>query len=542
MFKIMLVDDSPIELSGLKDLVQWDALDLQVVATATNGRQALTLIERQMPDILITDIRMPIMDGIELLTRIKERKYPIKPIFLSAYEDFDYARKGIELNVSGYIMKPVRMPVLMQQLERVVAQCRQERSAQLLQQQLAQQLEQSLPLLREQLYQRLIQGYYDEEEEILARLKTLKVPLQEQVDYCALMVVDEGSIVQREAGATYLSGLMVVNIMTQALPECLGAPFQLQENRYVAILQVPRQGREAYMVALEQRLLGLMAQLRENTGMLLSLFVGDTVPQLDQVHASYAHATEMTSGLLPEKEEAIWFYTDLERDQTPEVVVDNEFIRKTEGRITQYIVAGNTDDIAPTIHELFDYLEQSGLGTSYIQNLCIFLISAGMKVLFEMNASFRDIFAGEDLIRKLLEFRTIANIRQWMINILTIFATKAREKKRSKNQLVIDRVLTVVANRYNQDLTLSDVAEQVHLTPNYVGALFKSVVGESFVDYLTRYRMERAKELLGDIDKKIYEVSSAVGYNNISYFCTKFKNIYGLSPTEYREKVIRMHD
>ena len=84
MFKIMLVDDSPIELSGLKDLVQWDALDLQVVATATNGRQALTLIERQMPDILITDIRMPIMDGIELLTRIKERKYPIKPIFLSA--------------------------------------------------------------------------------------------------------------------------------------------------------------------------------------------------------------------------------------------------------------------------------------------------------------------------------------------------------------------------------------------------------------------------------------------------------------------------
>lgn len=542
MFKIMLVDDSPIELSGLKDLVQWDALDLQVVATATNGRQALTLIERQMPDILITDIRMPIMDGIELLTRIKERKYPIKPIFLSAYEDFDYARKGIELNVSGYIMKPVRMPVLMQQLERVVAQCRQERNAQLLQQQLAQQLEQSLPLLREQLYQRLIQGYYDEEEEILARLKTLKVPLQEQVDYCALMVVDEGSIVQREAGATYLSGLMVVNIMTQALPECLGAPFQLQENRYVAILQVPRQGREAYMVALEQRLLGLMAQLRENTGMLLSLFVGDTVPQLDQVHASYAHATEMTSGLLPEKEEAIWFYTDLERDQTPEVVVDNEFIRKTEGRITQYIVAGNTDDIAPTIHELFDYLEQSGLGTSYIQNLCIFLISAGMKVLFEMNASFRDIFAGEDLIRKLLEFRTIANIRQWMINILTIFATKAREKKRSKNQLVIDRVLTVVANRYNQDLTLSDVAEQVHLTPNYVGALFKSVVGESFVDYLTRYRMERAKELLGDIDKKIYEVSSAVGYNNISYFCTKFKNIYGLSPTEYREKVIRMHD
>ena len=118
----------------------------------------------------------------------------------------------------------------------------------------------------------------------------------------------------------------------------------------------------------------------------------------------------------------------------------------------------------------------------------------------------------------------------------------SREKKRSKNQLVIDRVLTVVANRYNQDLTLSDVAEQVHLTPNYVGALFKSVVGESFVDYLTRYRMERAKELLGDIDKKIYEVSSAVGYNNISYFCTKFKNIYGLSPTEYREKVIRVRD
>lgn len=542
MFKIMLVDDSPIELSGLKDLVQWDALDLQVVATATNGRQALSLIERQMPDILITDIRMPIMDGIELLTRIKERKYPIKPIFLSAYEDFDYARKGIELNVSGYIMKPVRMPVLMQELERVVAQCRQEKNAQLLQRQLAQQLEQSLPLLREQLYQRLIQGYYDEEEEILDRFKTLKVPLQEGARYCALMVVDEGSIVQREAGAAYLAGLMVVNIMKQALPECLGAPFQLQENRYVAILQTPRQGEEAYFVQLEQRLLALMGQLRENTGMLLSLFVGDAVDQLDQVHASYAHATELTSGLLPEKEEAIWFYTDLEREQTPEVVVDNEFIRKTEGRVTQYIVAGNTDDIAPTIHELFDYLEQSGLGTSYIQNLCIFLISAGMKVLFEMNASFRDIFAGEDLIRKLLEFRTIANIRQWMINILTIFATKAREKKRSKNQLVIDRVLTVVANRYNQDLTLSDVAEQVHLTPNYVGALFKSVVGESFVDYLTRYRMERAKELLGDIDKKIYEVSSAVGYNNISYFCTKFKNIYGLSPTEYREKVIRVRD
>ena len=102
-----------------------------------------------------------------------------------------------------------------------------------------------------------------------------------------------------------------------------------------------------------------------------------------------------------------------------------------------------------------------------------------MKVLFEMNASSGISSPGEDLIRKLLEFRTIANIRQWMINILTIFATKAREKKRSKNQLVIDRVLTVVANRYNQDLTLSDVAEQVHLTPNYVGALFKSVVGRA---------------------------------------------------------------
>jgi two-component system response regulator YesN len=192
------------------------------------------------------------------------------------------------------------------------------------------------------------------------------------------------------------------------------------------------------------------------------------------------------------------------------------------------------------IDALFDHIKGIGnISSDYIQNLCIYFLSIAEKCIFDTSMDHSEIFDHGKMVKRLLEFHSIEDIHDWMVDVFTQFSDKMNVRKNNKNRIQIAKVVAFVSENYNKDISLKDVAQKIYLTPNYIGNIFKCITGESFTDYLTRIRMEKAKELLSVPENRISEVSDAIGYSNIAYFCTRFKNMYGVSPSEFREFLFR---
>jgi two-component system, response regulator YesN len=135
-----------------------------------------------------------------------------------------------------------------------------------------------------------------------------------------------------------------------------------------------------------------------------------------------------------------------------------------------------------------------------------------------------------------MRFDNLFDIRQWFKNIFNSIIDYLSDRKEGNNKKIIKNILKTIEENYSKNLTISDIANEIYLSPNYVGIIFKKEMGESFTDFLVRVRLEKAKKMLKETPLKVYQIGGMVGYSNISYFCSIFKNSYGMSPSEYREK------
>lgn len=526
MYRLYIVDDDPIICDGLSKNIDWAAAGVEVAGVANNGEQALALMQAAPPDVVIADINMARMDGIELTEQIRKAYPQARVILLSGHSEFRYAKSALSLQVLDYVLKPADNGLLLEKVRQAVAQIESEQSTQEL-------LAASLPLLRSQFLNLLFEGRVEELKQVKTTAQFLQLPFS-QPDLpllCGLLVLEP----RGEEVATWEAGkLAALQATERALSAHVRCACVLQGREVRFVLALGRLRTESGSVSslLEELLGELLLYCELELGLEGSAGYGFPCKGAEGLAASYRQARDAMAyrhilgpGLVypPDKNSYA---------PGPGHLPDCADLAAELGR---QVRVGLREEALAVLGQLAERLRQPpGAPLEYIRLACT-------QALLEMiracegrpgESAARMLYAGYRQMQGLSSLGAIHTLLAELVE--TLCRSVAERPNSTQAELVAGAEAFIRAHYLEADLSLQQVADSVGVTPVYLSTLFKRETGKNFMEFLLELRMNRAMELLRCSSYKSYEVADMVGYNNPHYFSACFKNYTGRSPSEFR--------
>lgn len=534
-YKIMLVDDEEEVRVSIQKKIDWDALGFEVVGDAENGEDGLEKAEILNPDVVLTDIRMPYMDGLTMAMKLKALNPAIRIIIFSGFDDFEYAKQAISLNVIEYILKPVNVEELTEILSRVKHTLDEEielrRNVDLLRKNYAK----SLPILREQLLSRLVRGQLSEREvqNTNWNLYELELTQTEQLSVAVLQfqVEKKDAAFSSFQNDWDLIPISVQNIAEERL-ENWGKCYPFWYSGYFLILASisETQTVESFLQCLNEicKLCSHYLHLTVTVG------VGQPVEHLRSLRESY---TQAKIALVYQSDiglgQAIYI-----SDVEPESLKIHR-LRLTDTVETEMVTAlkvGHPENIAKIVEQLLSPMENMAMPMQQYQVYLMSIMNVLVDLIFQYELDQGEALLGEtDYYEKLMSFLNLEELRVWMIKVFQKISLGIQNKRESNTKAIIREAEDYVKKNYMKpDLSVEMISRDLHISPSYFSTLFKKEKGQSYVAYLTEVRLKKAAELLMETDEKTYIIAAKVGYSETNYFSYVFKKKYGISPTKYR--------
>lgn len=506
MYRILIVDDEKIERNGIAFLLKQMNCEFEV-AEASNGRQALEYLRNRKVDILLTDIRMPFMDGIELISKVTQDrgiKSSMKIMIFSGYNEFDYAKSAVHYGVSDYILKPVDPEEFQESMKRVVKEIEVMRAEHLLK-------ERSICFMKEHILYELLNGASEAE---LKEMACGMVDISCIHEYRRMLLLEfneeffgmVGEEFEKELKAFIPCAYQYLNLnLTQSVLLFPSAESHMDWRKLAEqIFERIRKafGKECYI--------GVSGEIKDSSQIASVLDELETIVEYKfcqpETHV-YFQVNRENPLLSAEEDDALlkWIRQDLE-------------IKNIRGVREHY-------------QQLCDkYRNLSQFSQIYMK----FLFSNILKLLYDHTHSIDE----KEFNQEMEALYRATDLYKPMEIVGTLIERAAKEFADSSVTIrrEMETVKRYIHDHYSEDLSVDLMAEQVYMAPSYLSALFKKETGENISKYIKNYRMKKAKELLEGTHEKIVNVSIAVGYPNVSYFCQSFREYFGVSPQKFRSK------
>lgn len=543
MYRLLIVDDEPAVRAGLRTYFDWAAYGIEVAGEADDGDVALEMITRDQPDLILTDVRMPTMDGITMSQCISAEYPSIKIIFVSGHDDADYLKSAMKVSAVDYIFKPVNLQELSTVIKRVIADLDAESSERIHKQELLVKLKEGMPLLREKFLLSMISEGAPKSE-LAERVSFLGLNLPVDASYWVMVVsVDDLADVMasRSERDRQLLWYSVLNIYEELLDTHMrGYAFEHRTGEFVGVLQGSEPGGDSATEAAEA-LFALAGDLRSNLERWLK--IGVTIGISDRAGG--------LSGLAPAYKQAReaadykWYLGKnriITMDSLEGAVPEDGAMRRYDFELNEKLIsalkADDEDKIREAVEMIFaslSYTRPDGL--KYGRNLCMQLVLGIGQLLMELGAGDPELEIMEaELTEALYAKETLKDLRGLIESYLATVGEHIREKRTGKVANVVERVRGYIDQNYaNGGLTVADIGKAVYLSSTYVSLLFKQETGQTVGEYLTQVRVDKAKELLRDPQYKFYDICYAIGYTDPSYFTKLFKKVTGVTPSAYRD-------
>ena len=523
-YRVLLVDDEEDIRVGISRKMDWASLDLELVGEAENGQDALELAEQLKPDIVLTDIKMPFMDGLELCRILTVRLPASKFVIFSGFDDFEYAKQAIQMNVSEYILKPINAAELTAVLQRLRGQLDTERAELQNMETLRTRYAESLPVLRELFFTHLLEGRVPPAQ-IAGRAAQLELELTGERWVVALTHCELDS----EQRALLL--LSVRQLFDDELPRygCTVKSF-LYSDAVALLVGCTAAGFSVYRFIEEVNRVCKLAKSYLN----LTLTVGigepcDTPAALPQALAGARSALDYR--MLVGAGRAIYI-GDLEPDSTTHLSFDENDERDLVGAVK----LGTEEEVRAVVERLMAKIRDAGLALSQCQLYFLELITCLLKLT--RGAGPEEIFGpGFTGAMQITDFGSTGELGAWYFErCMRIRDYIGRQRSDSAGRTV-EKARAFIAEHYAEsELSVEMLCEHLHLSPAYFSTLFKRETGMSFTASVTVERMERAAALLRDTEEKTYLIAEQVGYRDPNYFSYVFKRHFGVSPTKFRTR------
>ena len=521
MYKVLLADDESLDLAGLRCLIDWEQLHMEVVAAVNSGFMALEVLRKEHIDLLVTDIKMPIMSGLELAEKALEILPNIKVIFVSGYQDFNYARQAIRMSAHGYVLKPVDDNEMLHVLSKALEEIQSNRSRQ----QVELTLENSIPYVRNEILSRLIesQGTEEVKSELMERAG---LDWSGKLLYVSVLEIDDISWKLNHYEATERSELIKrLHEYIQNWCDDRKITFCKSESHRI-VLFMEEESRSSDM---EQ----LIDEVKGNFPLSITIGIGQVVRVgTEDLHSSYLHAKEaLELKMFFGKSRIIHCaLSKLPFEQNAKHI--DEILNELFVSLSVYDLV-RTDDY---LHELFQQARRLDSRIS-VYNFSLHIITKLEHYLGMLNENLYSLLGLETKNLDILyHFETLGDIQSWLRRRLFEISELLHIKKQKKNNKLVLEIISYIQNNLHNNITLRDAANYFSFSPNYMGHLFKEEMGKNFSDYVIQARLERARQLLKDPKLKIYEVADQVGYKNLTYFSKQFRETFGMTPGDYRKQ------
>lgn len=525
--KVLIVDDEPLERNLVKNCINWKYLGMEIAGEASNADEALRLMEKESPEIVFTDIQMPVTDGIQLI-EIATPKYPeTKFVVLTGYDNFDYAQRSIRLGVSDFLVKPINDEDVFQTASNLKKLIEREKTRRVEYDKLKKQLYDSLPYLKERFCNELLKGGLDDRtaEE---RMTFLGIQFKYRSFQVAVLAINFSESDNEES--RYVQGLNVMEKVRACFLENRHALIFFDIQNRIVILN-----NDEDFDLLEKCEL-LKDAVGRSPGCSVGIGVGSLKREPREISVSYQEALDALDYRVAVGKNAVVPYHHIHLNNRENRSNAAELYNK----LGIYLKSGLKTEAKEIIGQLLDSVDlENAAAIRRIHTAALEILMICLRNTMDTEMDTEDLYKYEvESLSRIFQIDTLPEIKAHLFRVMeNCSQTIGRQQISKIDHLILSVKKYVDLNYPSRELSLSSAAKTFFLNPSYLSRTFKKEAGVSFSEYLTTVRMEKAIRLLMEQDMRSFEIADAVGISDANYFGTCFKKYTGVSVSDYRKSM-----
>ncbi len=525
-YKLMVVDDENLAIESVKYIVEKEISNIEVSEIAKSGREAIEKARQQRPDIVLMDIRMPGINGLEAIKEIKKIHKNVRFIIVSAYEYFDFAKQAVELGVSDYITKPVTKQQLVETLEEVTKELDDERRKQDQELETKEKIEKMQAVVEHSFIYTFMLGQAGRVD--FKRYKEL-FEITSEVGYIFILQVqsrkDTGGEMRLEESFKNQSFYPMLRDELKFNSKCVVGPLVI--DRVVVYMSEKSDDEYKRRVEAIDFLEWLVDKLENKFHICLKVGIGGAKADED-IAISYQEAVRALNFDDGEKITHIADVTQHNPQTGYEIFAD-------EQKLIQAIEQGDTGRCVGILTDIFnrypDFFERENIRTRLIEVMVV-----AHRIAMENGIDSDQYIEYCEYTKQILNCTNKVDFERLCVEKISYIATKINQVKKHGISVIVDKANEIIRERFNTELTLDEISREMGVSPQYFSRLFKAETGKNFIDHLTDIRIEHAKKLIEKGELSIKEISYASGYSDPNYFSRLFKKKEGISPSTYFQK------
>lgn len=526
MIKLMIADDEAGIRKGLRHYVDWSTWDIQLVAEAKNGDEAFSLAIQTQPDILLSDIRMPGRDGIQLARDLREILPSLRVILLTGYSDTQYLQSALKIGVKDYLLKPAGVENIVESVLGVQKEVLKERSRYLEDMSKDALLNEGIPTLQMHFMNDLICGRLSKKETILSKAQRLQLPLAASCLQLGLLRAGDSDAIQHRPSQEHDMDLWHLTRTMNTVAENYPGSFFVELEPELFLLLHGADSRESVHQSIGTFCQELCELLPQKLYPALAIGIGIPVEDVRELSLSYQSAKRALGLWAWDTSNRIFSYTAF-----PQAREDLEKAHKYENASSLAYMQGQRQEGIACFESMFAAYAHAKADLEEVKRSCRrLLLLAAQWDLQEQGAEKSEQLTAD--IEHMEAFMDASELRRFMLSYLSC----GGQKESSCSSPLVRKAQDFIRTHYAEDITLQSIAKEIFVTPNYLGRIFREQTGYKLGDWLNKYRVTQAKRLLDDPDLKTYEVASKVGFNSYKYFSVCFLKHAGCSARDYRSR------
>ncbi|MCM3766293.1 AraC family transcriptional regulator [Neobacillus niacini] len=533
MYKVMLVDDDYPVLQLLSEVIEWDQLGVTLKSMHENGASAFEKALADMPDILITDIGMPKMNGIELTQKLKELNPNLQVAILSCHADFEYAHQALRLQVQDYLIKDTFVPEELSDLIRKFKKNLDEKNNKASKViELKQMFNQNKESIKERFIRKTIDSSDLNEKEWLIEAKTFGLDFGKTGYMGAIAMIHHFQVIKEKFKSEDALTFAINNVVSEKVGRFRqdSVHFQLGAREFFVFIPSSLKLKKSSVSDVRECLRRIQQSIKSTLNISLSFVIGEGCSTMIEFKREL---------VLLKNSKHQSFYLEpgeiVERKEMPEARSEDLLSKYDEAaaHMRELMMLRDQDSINRFVSKWISFLKHGQFPPELVKEWVLKLV-LDLRVKLSALQFFRAQQTIESMYEEILEVKFLGELESWLIDNFHSFLSLVNEVYEQTRRKEILDAFKYVAMNLEKKISLEEVSSHLYLNPSYFSRLFKKEVGETFVEYVTKIKINRAKELLEQTTDSVGKICDRLGYDNQSYFIKIFKNYVGVTPIEYR--------
>lgn len=518
MYRLIIADDEKRIRQALKNIIDWENLGFEVTELFADGQEVMEYLDYMMPDVILTDIKMNYVSGLDVAKYVFEHQYPCKVVLISGYQEFELAVQGIKYGVHDYLLKPTDVEKLEDTFRKIKAELDETREKLRKSRKDQERMKEANQLLEERFFSDLVMGVVENREYIRSCMEILYPEMDAEKTRC-----------------------FVADIFIQDYEHFMKNVWEYSYDQFEVnlgnFLQIYKKGVSYHIVYKAENLIELVGFITAQEGEKPeeTEAVKDLVEEMKKYFSFEADFTIRKSYenifQICEEREALF-----ENDVDTRAL--DQYVQEQKKLVMSNLTVGNVVTAQNLFHNILEELK--GLPAVKRNNMVIDILSTMNQVIEEVNEPLAKALLPYFNYSSIVSMSRAEEILQSTDRIFDRIRLADEKKEYYETNSIITKAKNYIKDNIYEDISQEETAGYLYISPSYLSRMFKKQTGESFLQYVTRVKMEKAIELLRDPKYKTYQVSEILGYKTPRYFARLFRNHTGMNPSEYRGKVLHL--